>query len=185
MQHHILTLDQAGQPSCWSTYEKAIEYSVKGLISWHLGDDFVFHGGISRATGERSIITVPSIIAVRGRAHASRIALTNQNLFSRDDQICCYCGRRFGRSALTREHIIPVSRGGANSWTNCATCCRGCNGAKGAKLPEEAGVKLLYVPYEPNVAEALILSGRNILADQKEFLLACLPKNSRVRAQLH
>lgn len=183
MHHAILTLDQGGNPSRWSTWEEAIYYKVKGLITWHLGADFEVHGGVSRATGSQTIVTLPSIIAVRNMVYGGRIALTNQNLFARDDNICCYCGQRFTKGNLTREHVLPVSRGGPNTWTNCATCCKACNGAKGCMLPEEAGMKLLYVPYEPNTAEALILAGRNIQADQMDFLRACLPPDSRLHSR--
>ena len=42
-------------------------------------------------------------------------------------------------------------------------------------------MKLLYVPYEPNHYENMILSNRNILTDQMEYLMSGVPKNSRVR----
>ena len=38
---------------------------------------------------------------------------------------------------------------------------------------------LLAVPYRPSWVEHLILSNRNILADQMEFLVNHLPKNWR------
>lgn len=37
-----------------------------------------------------------------------------------------------------------------------------------------------YVPYVPNRYEAFILRNRKILADQMEFLLQGVPKNSRM-----
>ncbi|GBG14323.1 cysteine desulfurase [Novimethylophilus kurashikiensis] len=181
----ILTLDQAGQPNRWSTLEDALYYHLKGLIAWSQGEDeYHLHGGYSKS-GQRTVVALPSIIAVRNIGFAGRVPLTNQNLFSRDDNICCYCGLRFPRGQLTREHVIPVARGGPNTWTNCATCCKPCNNAKGCMLPEEAGVKLLYVPYAPNTAESLILAGRNIKADQMEFLRACLPPDSRLLGRLN
>ena len=56
------------------------------------------------------------------------------------------CSRATGRSAptaagqfplddLTREHIVPTSRGGGDTWMNCITACRACNGHKGNRLP--------------------------------------------------
>lgn len=188
MYPSILALDQTGRPARWASWEDAIVYKVKGLISWHLGEDFVFHGGTSRLTGEQSVITVPSIIAVRNQVYSGRVALTNHNLFARDGQICAYCGNKFLKSQLTREHIVPVSKNGPNTWTNCVTACASCNGAKGHMSLEQAekelGFKLLYVPYEPNTAEALVMSGRNILFDQMQFLKECLPKHSRLHARL-
>jgi hypothetical protein len=48
-------------------------------------------------------------------------------------------------------------------------------------LLHECGLELLYVPYIPDKAEALILQNRNILSDQMQFLSDFLPKHSRVR----
>jgi 5-methylcytosine-specific restriction endonuclease McrA len=73
---------------------------------------------------------------------------------------------------LTRDHVVPASRGGSSAWENCVTACRHCNQRKDDRTPEEAGMKLLAVPYTPNLAEYLILSNRRILADQMEFLLS-------------
>lgn len=184
MQHAILTLDQGGRPSRWSTWEEALLYQVKGLVAWGIGDETAIRGGICRRTGEETIVRVPNIIAVKNETFAGRVAFTNRNLFARDDHICCYCGDRFPVRMLSREHIVPVSRGGANSWMNCATACTTCNGAKGARLPEEAGMKLLYLPYVPSPVESLILAGRNIQADQMEFLRNCLPASSRLHERL-
>ncbi|MFM1991674.1 MAG: hypothetical protein RJA99_4631 [Pseudomonadota bacterium] len=41
---------------------------------------------------------------------------------------------------------------------------------------------LLYVPYVPNRHEAFILANRRILSDQMTFLLAGVPRHSRLWA---
>ena len=176
----ILTLDNGGRPFAWATLEEAISLLRRDSIAWSLGEDLEFHGGISRITGTRSVLKVPPILAVKNQTFPGRVALTNSALFARDDNICCYCATRFTRSLLTREHVHPQSKGGPDSWRNCATACKPCNNRKGDLLLEECGMELAYLPYEPNTAEALILSGRHIIADQMEFLKACLPKDSRV-----
>ncbi|KVP17280.1 hypothetical protein WJ84_03345 [Burkholderia ubonensis] len=142
-----------------------------------------YRGGTCKDTGEETLVLVPNIIALANEVFDGRLALTNPNLFQRDDHTCCYCGLRFPRSMLTREHIVPVSRGGPNTWMNCATACKTCNNFKSDRLLEEIGWNLLYVPYVPNKAEALILAGRNIQADQMEFLRSCLPEGSPLLAR--
>ncbi len=107
-------------------------------------------------------------------------ALSNLKLFSRDRHVCAYCGGRFHTDDLTREHIIPTSRGGHDTWMNCITACRPCNGHKGNRMPEEARMSLLYLPYVPSLHEDMILRGRRILTDQMEFLAQGLPKSSRL-----
>jgi hypothetical protein len=64
---------------------------------------------------------------------------------------------------------------------NCITACRTCNGHKGNRLPEEAHMSLMYLPYTPSLHEDMILRGRRILADQMELLQAMLPKHSRLK----
>jgi 5-methylcytosine-specific restriction endonuclease McrA len=181
--HQVLTLDQGGRPSRWASWEDALIYKVKGLISWSLGDELPFHGGTSKLTGEDTVVFVPNIIALANEVFDGHISLTNPNLFQRDDFMCCYCGQRFSRGYLTREHIFPVSKGGPNTWMNCATACKACNNLKGDRLLEDIGWKLLYLPYVPSKAEALILAGRNIQADQMDFLRNFLPENSPLIAR--
>ena len=182
----ILTLDNTGIPHRWVTWQQACFYYAKNLVAWTLGErSFTYYGGISRVTGTRSSITAHSIIAIKGKAMASRgfsqvPPLNNRELFRRDRHICGYCGGEFNFLRLTRDHIKPVSRGGSDNWMNVVTACRHCNGLKRNRLPEEAGLELLYTPYVPNKAEYLILTNRRILADQMEFLVQHVAATSRV-----
>lgn len=181
----VLQLDVSGRPQAWiSSREAAVIYASDG-VAWTLGDALqVLRGGIQRATGRQSRIEVHPIIAVRGaipsRAWKQTPTLSNPKLFARDRHVCAYCGGRFHFNELTREHIVPTSRGGTDSWMNCITACKACNGRKGNRLPEEARMSLLYLPYVPSLHEDMILRGRRILADQMEFLLASVPRSSRL-----
>lgn len=181
----VLQLDVSGRPQAWiSAKEAAVIYACDG-VAWTLGDPFwVLRGGIQRRTGLQSRIEVHPIIAVRGaipsRAWRTVPALSNPKLFARDRYLCAYCGHTFPADDLTREHIRPTSRGGHDTWMNCITACRGCNGHKGNRMPEEVNMSLLYLPYVPSLHEDMILRGRRILADQMEFLLASVPKHSRL-----
>jgi hypothetical protein len=182
----VLQLDVSGRPQSWiSAKEAAILYASDG-VAWTLGDAFyVLRGGMQRRTGLQSRIEVHPIIAVRGavpsRAWRQTPALSNLKLFNRDRLVCAYCGGRFHTDDLTREHIVPTSRGGQDTWMNCITACRACNGHKGNRMPEEAHMSLLYLPYVPSLHEDMILRGRRILVDQMEFLLASVPRHSRLR----
>ncbi|MDP9046436.1 MAG: HNH endonuclease [Pseudomonadota bacterium] len=181
----VLQLDVSGRPQAWiSAKEAAVIYASEG-IAWTLGDAFfVLRGGMQRRTGQQSRIEVHPIIAVKGsvpsRAWRQTPALSNPKLFARDRGVCAYCGHRFRFEDLTREHIVPTSRGGHDTWMNCITACRPCNGRKGNRLPEELSMSLMYLPYVPSLHEDMILRGRKILADQMEFLLASVPRSSRL-----
>ena len=47
---------------------------------------------------------------------------------------------------------------------------------------DQANMPLLYTPYVPSLWEDFILRNRRILVDQMEFLLAHVPKSSRLVA---
>ena len=111
-------------------------------------------------------------------------ALANTKLFARDRHLCAYCGQHFPYDALTREHIVPTSRGGRDSWRNCITACRNCNGRKGNRTLDELNWSLYYLPYVPSLHEDMILRGRRILVDQMDFLLASVPPHSRLHQAL-
>ena len=146
-------------------------------------------GGRNRDSGERSQIVASSIIAIRGKAMATRAfsqvpPLNNRELFHRDRFLCAYCGHVLQGAKLTRDHVVPFSRGGRDTWMNVVTACRPCNERKSDRTPEKANMELLYLPYVPNRAEYLILTNRRILADQMEFLAQHVPAQSRLHQSL-
>jgi len=181
----ILALDISGVPRTWVTHDEAISYYAKDLVAWTLGDVVAkYRGGIQK-DGSQSYLETASIIAVKGHGFDfnkhNKVVLTNPTLFARDRHTCAYCGRHFAnRRDLSRDHIIPRYRGGEDVWMNVVTACMPCNQKKGCKTLKEAHMELLYVPYEPNHFENLILQNRNILADQMEYLISGVPKHSRI-----
>jgi len=180
----LLSLDSNGRILDWMSWQDAVCLYVRGAVSWTLGDPcLTIHGGMCRVTGEQSLIDLHPIVASRGHARPATKdpapALTNAALFARDRMLCLYCGDHFTRGELTRDHVVPLSRGGTDAWENVVTACLACNVRKGCKTPQQAAMPLLAVPYRPSWVEHLILSNRNILADQMDFLISHLPKQRR------
>lgn len=182
----VLALDIGGTPHRWISDNEAVSYHATDSVAWSLGDTVVkYHGGTQK-TGINSYIESTSILAIRGHGFNinkhGRVALTNRTLFGRDQYICAYCGRYFENyNQLSRDHIIPRSRGGLDVWENCVSSCKDCNCEKDNLTLAECGFTLLYLPYAPNRYEELILSNRNILADQMNYLRAGVPKHSRLQ----
>lgn len=185
----VLALDVTGQPHRWINYEQSAYYYAKEAVVWSMSPiEFTLRGGTNAKTGMQSTLTINTIIAVRGHGHGKLKhdyvpPLTNKALFRRDLNLCAYCGDEFKSADLTRDHVAPKAQGGVNRWTNVVTACASCNKRKDDRTPEEAGMQLLYVPYEPNRAEWLILENKKILADQMQFLLKQVPKHSRLHGQ--
>lgn len=182
----VLQLDVSGRPQAWLSAKDAAVLYANDSVAWTLGDPFlVLRGGIQRRTGLQSRLELHPIIAVHGaipsRAWRQAPSLSNPKLFARDRQICAYCGCAYPYDELTREHMLPTSRGGADTWMNCITACRNCNSRKGNRTPNELSWSLHYLPYVPSLHEDMILRGRRIVADQMDFLLASVPLHSRLR----
>lgn len=177
----LLSLDAHGQVLNWMNWQDAACLYARDAVSWTLGDPCLqVHGGINRASGDRSVIDLHPIVASRGHARGRALAptppLTNAALFARDSYLCLYCGRNCHRPQLTRDHVLPISRGGRDVWENVVAACFHCNSRKGNRTPQQACMPLLAVPYRPSWVEHLILCNRNILADQMAFLRKQMPK---------
>ena len=187
----ILALNSGGEPLGWITYKDTAFYYAKNKILWSLGQhEVVLRGGTNAMTGQQSILVMDTIVAIDNGVSPFKFrnkspSLSNRTLFERDRNICGYCGGVFTKKELTRDHIKPVSKGGLDVWENVVTCCYGCNQWKGDRTPEEADMKLLYVPYTPSYNEHLILQNRRILSCQMEFLLKGVNKNSRLFQTKH
>ena len=171
----ILRLDINGLPVNWIHWQEAACLYASDRIAWTAGKNiFPLRGGYSRSLERQTLIYIHSIIATKGENRRYRKPmtppLTNRELFRRDGHICMYCGKSFRESELTRDHVLPISKGGKNLWSNVISACKRCNAHKGSNTPDEAGMPLLAIPYIPNLAEYLFLRNRRILSDQMDFL---------------
>jgi hypothetical protein len=182
----ILITDSAGQPKDWVNFETAVCYYARDKVLWEVGSKVKTFFGGHNAKGEVSRIDISSILGVTGplfgdeffkrtSIHTERVIL-----YGRDQHMCAYCGTILPPHRLTIDHVLPKSKGGKNIWMNTVSSCKPCNHKKGNRTPEQAAMPLLYVPYVPNAFEKMILKNRNILGDQMEFLMARVPKSSRL-----
>ena len=99
----------------------------------------------------------PAVIRLTKFVHVPRRfrrQVTNTFLFARDHYRCQYCGRTQAelkpRESLTRDHLVPLSRGGTNDWTNVVTACSTCNTRKANHYAHEIGMTPLTRPVEPH-----------------------------------
>ena len=132
--------------------------------------------GSRRFRSARRMLPCPSVIRLVRYVHVPRRfrrQVTNTFLFARDGYTCQYCGKHSselrGRQFLTRDHILPTSRGGQNTWQNVVTSCSPCNNRKGNRTPTEARMSLLTVPREPNHVH-LVWAVRRVTAIQAKYV---------------
>lgn len=101
-----------------------------------------------------------------------RIALTRQNIFLRDNYQCQYCLKKLPAKELTRDHVMPRSKGGGMTWENIVTACVACNGKKGCRTPAEANMRLAKTPIRPRglLAKYALNLGNKPEESWKDFL---------------
>jgi 5-methylcytosine-specific restriction endonuclease McrA len=124
----------------------------------------------------RAELPCPIVIRLVRFVHVPRRfrrQVTNTFLFARDRYRCQYCGRHRhdlrNREFLTRDHVIPISAGGDNSWQNVVTACSVCNNRKANHSLQECGMQLLHTPTEPNYVE-LVWAVRRITDVQAKYI---------------
>jgi len=100
-------------------------------------------------------LNLPSVIALKEYVPTCTkhpAAFTRRNVYLRDGFTCQYCNEPFPTKVLTYDHVVPVSKGGRNTWDNVVTCCTYCNSKKGNRLLRDlrGEMKLKTAPYMPS-----------------------------------
>ncbi len=120
-------------------------------------------------------IRVPTVLVLcrYNKVPIHRPKLNSRNIWLRDGGVCQYSGKALRPSEGNIDHIIPVSRGGQNSWENCVLSCKKLNEKKADKTPNEAGLRLIRKPFEPR-AVPITATLKNIhdMRDWDHFLVS-------------
>ena len=129
------------EPKSWEEWE---QMSIQDI--WPEDQEFV--------NSTRQRYAVPKVIRTLyyDKIPKHSIRLTRKALYDRDGYRCYICGKEFSERKLSIDHIIPLSRGGGNSWENMITCCTACNFKKGDKLLSELGLKPHFQAFKPNIS---------------------------------
>lgn len=148
---HVLVLNQNYEPLAVAKIGRALalvgrskadilEYSVEPIVT------------PSCSLDRPSVIRLLDFI----KRPRPRVRYGRQNVFKRDHHTCQYCGKQ--PRDLTIDHVMPLSRGGKDTWENTVAACTRCNRKKGARTPDEAGMALIQKPYEPKLTSYLHLT---------------------------
>lgn len=141
--HRAFTLLYQGIARAVDGQYRTFDFDSWSQLSASLHDDTV--GLVNR------VIRVPRVILLVAydRVPKRHVRFSRFNVFARDKNTCQYCGRKFPRSELNLDHVIPRSRGGASTWENVVCSCHECNRKKGGRLPEEARMRLIRPSRRP------------------------------------
>lgn len=165
-----LALNASFEPLTMVPVRRALRLVIEGKA------EIVEAEGRDVVRSERLVLPKPAIIRLVKFVHVPRRfrrQVTNTFLFARDGYACSYCHRSHlelrHRECLTRDHLIPISRGGTNEWTNVVTACSSCNTRKGNRLPEECGMHPLSHPHEPHFVH-LSWAVRRLTTTQAKYI---------------
>ena len=121
----------------------------------------------------RKAIRVPTVIVAVNFAKVpkKRPKLSTRNIRERDGNRCQYTGRLLHPDEGSLDHVVPRSRGGADTWENLVWSAKDVNQRKADRLPHEAGLKLLTVPRAPKeLPVTAFLRNHNGVAEWRLFL---------------
>ena len=100
-----------------------------------------------------------------------KVRLSRRNIYSRDKNMCQYCGKRFRSADLTIDHVVPRVQGGVNSLSILVCACLPCNTKKGGRTPRQANMNLVQKPVKPKQSDSLKLRiGQDQYHSWKNFL---------------
>ena len=132
--------------------------SVMAPVTWEQWRDLPVREGDRFVNTVHGPVRVPTIIVLAryARVPVTRPSFSLRAIRTRDDNRCQYTGRELRRHEGNIDHVIPRSRGGPTSWTNCVLSCKKVNARKADKTPQEAGLRLLRQPEEPKALPATL-----------------------------
>lgn len=120
-------------------------------VSWREWLTLPVRAGDQFVRTARGAIRVPTVIVAVNFAKVlkKRPKLSAKNIRERDGNRCQYTGVLLRPDEGSLDHVVPRSRGGADSWENLVWSAKDVNQRKADRLPHEAGLKLLTVPRAP------------------------------------
>lgn len=128
-------------------------YEPLNICSWRRAVVLVLKGKAEQIEHKDKLVyadvLLPTVIRLRSyvKIPYKEITLSRRNVLHRDNYTCQYCGDK--RYDLTIDHIVPRSKGGADSWENVVAACLKCNVTKGDRTPRQAGMILVSSPRRP------------------------------------
>jgi 5-methylcytosine-specific restriction endonuclease McrA len=135
----------------WNEAARVVDVADYQTFSWDDGSKLRPRDGEGFVQATSVRLRVPEVIALADydRQPQSAVTFSRRNVFKRDHYVCQYCGEQTGTDELTIDHVVPRSRGGVSSWTNCVLACVSCNKRKADRSPHEAGMTLRRQPTRP------------------------------------
>lgn len=172
MISNILLLNASYEPLDIIPLRRAISLMLRGCVEAACNDSIEMHSA-------QLTWRIPTIVRLRYYVNVPRLGVSwsRRAVLRRDQYTCAYCGMQIGdksrgqvltKQNFTVDHVLPLSRGGRNTWGNTVCACPPCNQRKADRMPNEANMHLLWEPKTPR-ARYIVASGE-IPANWKTYL---------------
>lgn len=142
-------------------------------VKWDEWITLPVRDGDNQVRTARGSIRVPTVIVAVNfaRVPKKRPKLCARAIRERDGNRCQYTGRSLRPDEGSLDHVVPRSRGGADTWENLVWSAKDVNQRKADRLPHEAGLRLLATPRAPKELPVTAhLRNSHGLAEWKLFL---------------
>lgn len=159
----VLVLNTTYEPLNVCSLKRALVLLIKEKAE-------VLESAGQRIHSQKLALPMPAVIRLLNHVRVppgERRRISRRAILARDGFRCQYCG---STKQLTLDHVIPVSRGGTNSWENVVTSCAPCNVRKGASLPSEIGMAPRNRPRPPSLIELLVPGTRELPPSWQPYL---------------
>ncbi len=135
----------------WNDIARVVEPDEYRLYAWEEWAELEPSPDAPCIRSARARLRVPEVVCLAryDRLPSSAVTFSRRNVAKRDHHTCQYCGAQPGSEQITIDHVVPRSRGGVSSWTNCVAACESCNARKADRTPEQAGMYLRRCPARP------------------------------------
>lgn len=134
----------------------------------HYADDIVISGS-GQEFHLPAVAVIPRFVKKR-----KSVPVRRYNVAIRDNSTCQYCNSKLPLKKTTIDHIIPRSsfdrKEDAHTWDNVVIACSKCNTKKGSKTLEQAGMKLLKKPIEPNPSNFISFMSLDIPKEWRTYV---------------
>lgn len=162
MTSSVLLLNASYEPLDIIPLKRAVSLMLRGRVEPACNEAVELHSATETWR-------IPTVIRLRYYVNVPRrgVSWSREAVLRRDRYTCAYCGSQIGdrrrgriyvKGDFTVDHVLPVSRGGKNTWGNTVCACASCNQRKADRLPNEANMKLLWEPKTPR-ARYIVVSG--------------------------
>ena len=124
-------------------YANPVDWDAWLLLPIREGDLFI--------QSAKQRVRVPTVIvsAHFDKMPMRRPRLSSGAIFTRDQGMCQYTGKKLPRHQMNIDHVIPRDRGGLDRWDNLVLADRRLNSLKGNRLNHEVGLTLIRKPLAP------------------------------------